>query len=419
MLWLFSLFASPHSNKYYFLLFSAFCLGFSLPVSIVLLNVSYGLALLALLISHKFNSLKLLCKQPLFYLALIMFLCMAVTFYVYPDPDGVRVIILKRYRKLLYLLPLALFFLQDKRLALSTLLGFMVANSIVLITSILAWAHIANPFGLNQTNPTVFHLHLTQNFFMAISSIVWLSLIFSQRGAVRLISGLFFILTITNTLFMVQGRTGYIALAIGIVVWTCFTLPTRQRYLILTVGAIAAILIAGTPNKAKEGLRLGIKQIDQCITALDPETSDPSSCDTSMGLRTEFAYRAIEAIKVSPWLGNGVGSFNYHSIYSNDHHVNAHNEYLMQLVQTGIIGFILFITWIGCAYRTIVLQLTGQQKVVALAVLTMYLGCSFFNSFILDTYEGQCLMLFIAYLLASQVSTIKPTVASGHAKKYA
>ena len=66
--------------------------------------------------------------------------------------------------------------------------------------------------------------------------------------------------------------------------------------------------------------------------------------DTSLGLRMTFAKNSWKAIKHSPWLGYGTGSFisEYKraagaGAFPTD---NPHDEYLYMTIQLGLLGFV-------------------------------------------------------------------------------
>lgn len=83
--------------------------------------------------------------------------------------------------------------------------------------------------GLNPQNPTVFKLQITQNVFMAFAALIWLTRAFGQSGVLRWCYGAWVLLATANVLLMVQGRTGYVALLVGVGLWLLLTLPRWQR----------------------------------------------------------------------------------------------------------------------------------------------------------------------------------------------
>lgn len=382
-----------------FLLFSAFLLGFSLPVSIALTNIALVLALISLIIKHDFRQLHQAVTNPLFYLPLLMFLLLAVSLLYRDNPYGSAII--AKYRKLLYVLPVALFFLQDRRLAWISFKGFIVANIMVLVLSSMAWLNWLPIFNINPVNPTVFHLHITQNFFIAISCLAWLILACHRRGGWRFLYSALFVLGLCNVLFMVQGRIGYVALAVGLALWLWMTLKNRQKLFLVILGAVFIAAVCLVPNSAKDRMLNGINEVAQCVNA--PAQQKESICDSSMGLRTEFVFKSIEIIKQHPILGAGAGGFAHHSQDMKYYHVNPHNEYLNQMVNTGLVGLMIFLIWTFMIYKA-AFSLANPARNFMIAVVSIYMVGHLFNSFILDSIEGQMFMVIVAYLLATTIT---------------
>lgn len=389
--------ASPAQIKTYFLMFSAFILGFAFPTSIALINIAYGLVIISIIVNHDFSRATALVKSPLFYLPLIMFLFMLASLF-YADNEFGKTM-LSKYKKLLYIFPVALFFLQDRRLARIALKGFVIANTIVLILSLLGWLNWFQILKISPDNPTVFHLHITQNFFMALTCLIWLVMIFKTSGWQRIVYSILLLLGVFDILFLVNGRTGYVAVAAGLGIWLWMVLNNKQRIILAVAGIVGIIFISIVPNKVQDRMLLGVSEVQRCTTALESHGDVATDCRTSMGLRTEFAYKAIELIKRSPVIGVGVGGFDYYSDDNYFHHVNPHNEYLMQTLQSGVIGLGIFLLWVFFMYRAASL-LSGVAKPFFISIITVYMVGSLFNSFVLDAYEGQLLMTVIAYLAA-------------------
>ena len=401
--------AFPVQIKTYFLIFNAFILGFAFPTSIALMNIAYGLVIISIIISHDFSRAAALAKSPLFYLPLIMFLLMLASLF-YADNEFGKTM-LGKYKKLIYIFPVALFFLQDRQLAKITLKGFVVANTIVLILSLLGWLNWFPALKISPNNPTVFHLHITQNFFMAITCLIWLVMVFKTRGWQRIIYGILLLLGLFDILFLVDGRTGYVAVVAGLGIWLWMVLNNKQRAILVVAGIIGIIFISVVPNKVQDRMLLGVSEVQRCTAALESHGDVANDCRTSMGLRTEFAYKAIALIKYSPIIGVGVGGFDYYSDDNYFHHVNPHNEYLMQTLQSGVIGLGIFLLWIFFMYRAALL-LSGVAKPFFIAIITVYMAGCLFNSFVLDAYEGQLFMVIIAYLAAETARRKNDEIAS-------
>ncbi|HHQ6559261.1 TPA: O-antigen ligase family protein [Serratia fonticola] len=386
--------------------FTAFLLGASLPTSNPLMNIALGLALVCLLWRHDTRQIGVLASQPLVWLPALMFMLLALSLLTHTHDYGPKMV--GKYQKLLYVLPLALFFLTDRRLITHFVSGFVSANALILAISLAGGLGHVTLRGLNPDNPTVFKLQITQNVFMAFAALIWLSRTFVCEGKRRWgYAGLVLLATL-NVLLMVQGRTGYVALAVGMGVWLLLTLRRKQQIAVLACGTLAIAMLVMTPNRAMERLALGVEEIQGCILA-DAESAY-QACDNSMGQRTAFAREAIQLIKRAPLLGNGAGSFWYGNAETGYGVHNPHNEYLLETVQNGLLGLMVFLTWMWGCYRA-AWRLPTISRNLFVALISSYMACHLFNSFLLDSSEGH-LFIIIAALLAG-FAIVAPQAENG------
>ncbi|CAI1094617.1 O-antigen ligase family protein [Serratia proteamaculans] len=380
--------------------FTAFLLGASLPTSNPLMNIALGLALVCLLWRRDTRQIGALASHPLVWLPALMFALLALSLLTHTHDYGPKMV--GKYQKLLYVLPLALFFLADRRLLTHFVSGFVWANALILAISLAGGLGHVTLGGLNPDNPTVFKLQITQNVFMAFAALIWLSRTFEYRGLLRWgYAGLVLLATV-NVLLMVQGRTGYVALAAGMGTWLLLTLRRKQLITVLACGTLAIAMLVMTPNRAMERLTLGVQQIQGCVLA--SAESAYRACDNSMGQRTAFAREAIHLIKRAPLLGNGAGSFWYGNADTDYGVHNPHNEYLLQTVQTGLLGLMVFLTWMWGCYRA-GWQLPTHCRTLFVAVLSSYMACHLFNSFLLDSSEGHLFVIIAALLAGFTIGT--------------
>jgi O-antigen ligase len=379
--------------------FTAFLLGASLPTSNALMNASLVLAAICLLWQRDFRHLIPLLKQPLVWLPALMFALLAASLLTQHHEYGPKMV--GKYQKLLFVLPLALFFLTDSRLIIRFISGFLLANGVILAISLTSGIGHVTLGGLDPQNPTVFKLQITQNVFMAFAALIWLTRAFAQSGVLRWCYGALVLLATANVLLMVQGRTGYVALLVGVGLWLLLTLPRWQRLGVLACGSLLTIMLILIPNRATERLTLGLAEVRNCVLA--PAEQAYQACDNSMGQRTAFARESLRLIKQAPLLGNGAGSFWYGNAQTGYGVHNPHNEYLLETVQNGLLGLALFLGWMWCCFLAAWRQPTACRNLLV-AVLGSYLACHLFNSFLLDSAEGHLFMVLAAVLAGYRVA---------------
>lgn len=394
--------SSPPVHRYVGILscVTAFLLGIGLPTSNFIMNLSMVLALICLLLSRDTRYVKVLVKNPLIWLPAIMFLLLAVSLLWQHNLYGK--VMVGKYSKLLYILPLAMFFILSRSLARYFAKGFLLANAVILAASL--WVGVLHmPLGhIDPLNPTVFKLQITHNFFMALAAVIWLSLAFRSHGFKRGGYALLVCLAVYNIVFMVQGRTGYVALVAAFGVWGLLSLSTRQRLGMVVGALIVAAIVLVVPNRAVDRLHQGVTEVQTCLSVT--HGGDKESCDSSMGLRTSFMLESVRLIESAPILGHGAGGF-WLSLAPNQYSINPHNEYLMQTVQSGIVGLALFLGWMWCYFRS-AWRLPTHIRNVLVALLCAYLACHLFNSFLLDSSEGHLFIILTA--IVASYSALPP-----------
>lgn len=235
---------SPPAHRYIgmFSCATAFLLGIGLPTSNFIMNLSMVLAVICLLLSRDTRYVKVLVKNPLIWLPALMFLLLAISLLWHHNLYGK--VMVGKYSKLLYILPLAMFFVLSRSLASYFAKGFLLANAVILAASL--WVGVLHmPLGqIDPLNPYVFKLQITHNFFMALAAVIWLSLAFRSQGLKRWGYALLVCLAVYNIIFMVQGRTGYIALAAAFGMWGLLSLSNRQRLGMVVGALIVAAIVA-------------------------------------------------------------------------------------------------------------------------------------------------------------------------------
>ncbi|WP_283161698.1 O-antigen ligase family protein [Yersinia intermedia] len=376
---------------------TAFLLGIGLPTSNFIMNLSMVLAVICLLLSRDTRYVKTLAKNPLIWLPAIMFMLLAVSLLWQHNLYGK--VMVSKYSKLLYILPLAMFFMLSRSLAGYFAKGFLLANAVILVASL--WVGLLHlPLGhIDPLNPSVFKLQITHNFFMALAAVIWLSLAFRSQGLKRWGYGLLVCLAIYNIVFMVQGRTGYVALAAAFGVWGVLSLSIRQRLAMAVCAFIVAAIVLMVPNRAVDRLQQGVTEVKTCLAVSNGDAN--VSCDSSMGLRTAFMLASVKLIEDAPILGHGAGGF-WYSFSQSAYSINPHNEYLMQTVQSGLVGLALFLGWMWCYFRS-AWRLSAQVRNVLIALLGAYLACHLFNSFLLDSSEGHLFIILTAIVASYSV----------------
>jgi len=233
-------------------------IGLSVPISVALDNVLMAVVLLGALFSLGSIS-RIAATQPVARAALMLFAILFLAMLYGATPLKEAVSTLGKYIDLMFV-PIFIFLLADEAVRRKARHAFILAMLITLFMSylvglkilpIMSWMTVFAEPG----NPVIFHSHITQNNMMAFA--VFLALLEWRDAttlAKRIFWGAFAVLGIFNTLFMVQGRTGYLILLVllGWFVWTSLARHMRKRgkswgwkqgvsiVLVIIVGSFAA-----------------------------------------------------------------------------------------------------------------------------------------------------------------------------------
>ncbi|RJW85606.1 O-antigen ligase domain-containing protein [Clostridiales bacterium AF36-10] len=163
----------------------------------------------------------------------------------------------------------------------------------------------------------------------------------------------------TNALYLVVGiitilfsyRSNIITKLMGVSIGTVALLLTGKRgqFLACVIAILGTLIIKAKPNIKRIMWVLVILLVPLYIAIifscdLIPDVSFIFDNDATSG-RTALYYRAIELFMQNPLWGNGWASYRYLSnmVYLNNYY-EVHNVYLQLLAETGVIGFLIFIT---------------------------------------------------------------------------
>ncbi|MGH8757737.1 MAG: hypothetical protein ACRET9_06055, partial [Burkholderiales bacterium] len=205
----------------------AVALGFTIPVSTALDNILLGLLVVFWILAadsgEKWRQIK---NNPLALLSLGLFALLALgLLYSESNPwDGLRY--LSKYKELL-LIALLIPCFQDERIRHRGLLAFALALVLTLLFSYAIGLGLLPEFffmpgktsGMTGSfNPVTFKLSITHNILMAIAAFLFAQMARRASGTgIRILWSILSMLAVFNVLFMVQGRTAYLILALLLV----------------------------------------------------------------------------------------------------------------------------------------------------------------------------------------------------------
>lgn len=264
-----------------------------------------------------------------------------------------------------------------------------------------SWLHIGGP-----DNPTFGRNHITQGAFLVFASMFamgrsWPALLGQSKklslGVLWFSLAIFYLVPV----FSIQGRSGYLLALLGGIFWVAlalFKLRGRRRFLApCLVIAVLGTLVSSSPHFFKRSYQA----VDDVVRY--SQTGE----QTSQGERVRFWRAGLALAAERPLLGYGAGGYSqaYSELQGEPESLRAsrsqpHSEYLIVLVQGGVIGFALLVSIAILSMRALSRILDLQEWAAIFGVGILFWIYASFNSAIWDLAEGHffgillCLTIF-------------------------
>lgn len=390
----------------------AFLLGFSIPVSTALSNITFALLLLFVILQTWRNhtcgkAWQQLPRHGLFIPVILILLIMLTGILYASIPWNEALLSLNKYREFALILFLLVFFsvAPEQRRAQWAMRGFLLAMLITLILALVfhltGWHYLEHP----APDRGVFKNYLTQNVFMALAAfIVAVKLKYAWRihsntnsDRCMLWCGgyiLFIVLAAYHVFFISKGRIGYVLffVLLGVLWYQSWRIKG-----ILLAGIIMLLSVTA--------LYFSSSILQQRIDQIGMDLRHYQQGDmqrNSIGLRLQFYQNSLKLIGAHPLLGTGSGSFvhEYQKIADKKQIIathNPHNEYLLFMVQWGLAGLLAYLYFLYCLWRESWHLEVCQRDLAQGIWAVITIGC-LFNSFWLDNGEGHLFALMIGLL---------------------
>lgn len=323
-------------------------------------------------------------------------------------PQDVALGSLVKYGKLI-LIVLMVLLIRDRREANYALGAFVMAQTFLLGSSWMLFAHLPVPWATSKmalTEYAVFSSYLDQGIISAVfAAICWhLRESFPGRFGRQLAIFLAFS-AFSNVFFVLSGRTGHviaIALLSMAIMWE---LPKKYRAAIVILPFLLALGLFFSSTKVQDRL----SQVETEVLAYSAQRKP----DTSSAIRLNFWRTAIRTIGQHPLAGSGVGSWvtefyrvqhEQNPVYVDaDSHGNPHQEYLLWGVQLGIPGILLFFALLLSVLRDTLKIERPHARAAQSTLLALAIAC-LFNSSLYDALIGDFFCILIGLLLALGLS---------------
>jgi O-antigen ligase len=352
--------------------------------------------------------------SPVAVLAVIFAFALSLLWTVAPYADALGSV--AKYGKLIVIL-LIMLLIQSRRDAMWALGAFVFAQSFLVASSWMLFAHLPVPWATSNmalTEYAVFSSYLDQGIMSAVlAAICWHLRGLAPGRFGRPLAVFLALMALFNVFFVLIGRSGHIVAIALLSIAIMWELPKRQRAVVVLLPFMLVLVLFFSSTKVRERLTQVRTEVQSYSTQVQATTSS--------GVRLGLWRRAVQIIAQHPLAGSGVGSWSseYNRLQREedpahkdiDGNGNPHQEYLLWGVQLGVPGILLL-----CSLMLAVLWDTlGMEKPYARAaqsaLLALAIAC-LFNSSIYDALIGDFFCVLIGLLLALGLhKNTEPTIA--------
>ena len=339
-------------------------------------------------------------RQPLgkAAIAFLAILLLSILWTAAPLPVALQEWIGWRHFLLLFI-ALAIFDVRSAKLAFAAAL--VVAGSVAAVASFLEF-----DFGAAQANSDVaggiiLRNHVTQGLALTAGVLLALALfVHARRGSwQQWACAAAAALMVTNVVFVTYARSAYVALAVTLVVVTLGIAQRRVR--IVALAALITLMTAAVVVSPLISQRFerGLQEI---------KGANDSAVITSMGIRSVMWETSAQIVREAPLLGHGLGSFlqQYQRVVTQRHSgwkatltADPHNQYLMILAETGVLGLAAFAWFLFAALRQ---KVRGTFGVIGIGLMLAWSLTSLFSSHFHTFNEGHLIAILLGVCLARE-----------------
>lgn len=385
-----------------------------LPFSTALLNVFSALVLLGWLFSGQVRQgFRTIANNRLLWpLVLLIFWVLCSVFWTEAS-WSLASEALAKWRKAIFCLVVFLVVYEAPIWRHRVLTALYGALTLLAIICVCIWLGVPGFPEMEPIQGAVFaKSHIAQGYMMAIllilSAHLWLSHTHKMMRISAIVSGT---LAIAVNFYMANGRTGYVCIAVAVVV-ICFLVSNdwRKRGGLLLAGILAlGVVVISSPN---------VLNRSQAV-ATEVATLDKNNAETSSGQRLRFWQASWEMFKENPILGVGAGAWGlqYCEIdRANGYGLtdtetcqkelglgNSHSDFCNLASQFGFVGLGLWLAF-GLGMLWHLWKQAQIFRAIGIAILATYVAGAAFNTFIWDNTEGMLSFMLFALLLSVRSS---------------
>lgn len=276
-----------------------------------------------------------------------------------------------------------------------------------------SWLYIGGP-----NNPTFGRNHITQGAFLVFASMFavgrgWPALLGQSKSPVQGLTWSLLAVFYLVPVFLIQGRSGYLLALLGGIFWVVFGLFKLRgwsRFLApLLVIAVLGALVYSSPYFFKRSYQA----VDDVVRY--SQTGE----QTSQGERIRFWRAGLTLAAERPLIGYGAGGYAqaYSELKSEPESLRSsrsqpHSEYVIVLVQGGVVGFALLVFIAILSMRSVSRTLDSQEEAAIFGVALLFWIYASFNSAIWDLGEGHFFGILLSLIIFIRTVPLTTTMLS-------
>lgn len=378
---------------------SAIVAAIASSISTAVTGVACVVMLLAWLVSGElFRSLKNSAEQPAGKMLLVFFVWLLIgAFYAETDWAD-RVDTLLSWKKLAFTFVLLGLFYQThwKHLFVKSYLIVMIFAALIAVPLWLADVSVraGREPGIFMTN------YASQSMAFIAAAVCCVFLLKQSSVQKKWLLGAAIVLFAFDIFFISTARSAYLAFPLAMIFAVSYLYGFKKLPRIIGAAGILLAVIVLSSTTLQQRIEKGMAE------KADYQTSEKP---TSIGIRMVLAKNSIALIKQRPLFGYGTSSFkttygayvaSKYSDWRGEPISDPHNQYLYVWLENGLIGLLVFFTYIVVTIR----QGLYCPPYGAMAASFLIAVCvsSLFNSHFKTFPEGTLLAFFVGILLAQR-----------------
>ncbi len=372
------------------------------PISPSIKSIMAVLSLAAVLLTPYYRKQLGSAFNTLWGRAAVLFFAYIVIASLWSDaPFSMRLSVIDKYSKLIYLPILAVGFIHPSTRKWS----FNVYFAVMLLTCVLSILKQKGLIMINNPEDSgeVFHNHIATGYMVDLA--IYFAALMCFRPNIGKWQRAYYLLMILvgsyQIFFYNTGRTGYFMYGLLISLLIIQKLSFKKAVIgFFLLASFMGIIYSVSP----------LMKVRTAALISDIKFLQQHQENTSLGFRVQFHQYARSLFKQHPIIGIGTGNFKHR--FSQEQPIPAwdpvlndpHSQYWFTLTEQGIIGLILLIGFMGCLFVSVWKLDNEETKHMLIGLLVSFMFGSISDTILCFSTAGSLLMIFCAIGFSEQLA---------------